>query len=285
MPNLRVMTYNILYGGVGRERRIADAVRTIDPHVGIFTEVTRADSFGLIAEAIGPHHSLDGRRAARGCPAIVSRWPILDCRWHGPPWAPRKWVEATLRPFDGPPMTVYGVHLVPQPLWPFELCRGYEVRCLLRRLSARARSTIVAGDFNALMSGDTPRQKGLAPWVRAQWLLQGGATPRWALRGLTDAGYVDCYRACNPQKNGFTVPAWDPGLRIDYVFASPGLATALRASGTLESTRPDQTAATAPRRSLAQLLGWREVPSLGDQASDHLPVWADFEWPPATEAN
>ena len=42
---------------------------------------------------------------------------------------------------------------------------------------------------------------------------------------------------------------------------------------------------TAPRRSLAELFGWKAVNSLGDAASDHLPVWADFEWPPQIGAD
>ena len=70
-----------------------------------------------------------------------------------------------------------------------------------------------------------------------QWLLQGGITPRWALKTLTDTGYIDCYRACHPREGGFTVPSWNPGARIDYVFASPDLESALRSSDVLESRR------------------------------------------------
>jgi exodeoxyribonuclease-3 len=279
MPTLRIMTYNILFGGVGREQLIRDVVGAIRPDIAVFTEVTSADSFDLIAEAVGPHCVGRKGRRNREYPVIASRWPIAECELHGPPWAPQKWIEATVRPYGSLPVSVHGVHLVPQPLWPFELWRRQEVGWLLKRLQTRVIAhQIVAGDFNALMVGDTQRQEGAPAWVRAQCFLQGGTTPRWALRLLTDAGYTECYRACHTEEAGFTVPAWNPSARIDYVFASHSLKVALRSSDTLESNTLAGSSRTAPRRSLAELLGWKTVASLGNEASDHLPVWADFEW-------
>ena len=161
-----------------------------------------------------------------------------------------------------------------------------EVRSLLEQLRARAGAPhVIAGDFNTLMIGDTLRREGAAVWVRAQWAIQGGS-PRWALRALANAGYTDCYRACNERQHGFTVPAWDPGARIDYVFASALLRQSLRAAGTFtfESSAPAGSVPVSPARPLSALLGWKAVKSLGDEASDHLPVWADFEWPSAGDA-
>lgn len=280
MPICRVMTYIVLYGGVGRESLIRDVVSAIAPHVAIFTEVTASKPFDAIADVVGPHRARGGGPAAHEYPVIVSRWPIVHADRHGPPWAPQKWIEATIQPYGGPPVTVHGVHLAPQLLWPFEVWRGWEVRYLLKRLRAAAAAAhLVAGDFNALMSGDGYHLERSTAWVRAQWLLQGRLTPRWALRRLTRAGYVDCYRACNPRAPGFTVPAWDPHARIDYVFASSSLAPALRHSGTATPTSPPDGTREAPHRGLAELLGWTAVTSLGGYASDHLPVWAEFDWP------
>ncbi len=55
MPTLRVMTYNVLYGGVGREELIRNVVNAIAPHIAIFTEVTDVKSFDSIAEVVGSH--------------------------------------------------------------------------------------------------------------------------------------------------------------------------------------------------------------------------------------
>ena len=35
---------------------------------------------------------------------------------------------------------------------------------------------------------------------------------------MLDGGYVDCYRSLHSDP-GFTFPAWDPHVRLDYVFA------------------------------------------------------------------
>jgi len=229
-----------------------------------------------VASGVGPHRS-EARRD-REHVAIVSRWPIERSATYGPSWAPAKWVESTVRPFGGPALTIHGIHLVPQPLWPCELLRSYEVRRLLRHIASRHdQRQIVAGDFNALAPGDSQKRDGAPLRIRAQWWAQGGGTPRWALRPVRDAGFIDCFRACHPHKTGYTVPAWDPSARIDYIFASRDLQALLRASATLEPGSA-RTTSSPPRRSMAQLLGRRAVRSLGGPASDHLPVYADFEW-------
>lgn len=283
MQTFRVMTYNILYGGVGRESLIRDVVEAIHPDIAVFTEVTSADSFKVIAEPVGPHRAEGAIRKNGQRAVIVSRWPVSKSRLLGPPWAPRKWVEATIQPSAGPPVSVCGVHLVPQPLWPFEVSRRIEMRTLVEQLPPReGMPHIIAGDFNARMPGDRFLRDHAELWVRLECAVQGG-WPRWALKGMVDAGYVDCYRTCHEREDGFTVPAWDPAIRLDYIFASPALRQSLKAAGTLEPHAPAK-ARFRPRRSVGELLGWKPVRSLGDSASDHLPVWADFEWPSAVES-
>jgi endonuclease/exonuclease/phosphatase family metal-dependent hydrolase len=280
MPTFRVMTYNILFGGVGREGLLRGVVDALRPDVAVFTEVTSAASLDVIAGGVGVHRAAAASRSGRDHPVIVSRWPILQSDLLGPPWAREKWVAATIRPCGGPPIEICGVHLVPQPLWPLELLRRAEIRSLVRQLRPRAdRPHLIAGDFNALAPADGFRRDTAPAWVRAQFALQRG-WPRWALTEMAAAGYIDCYRTCNERDPGYTVSAWNPGARIDYVFASGRAAPSLRAAGTVESSTPDPAKAP-PRRSLSQLLGWKTVTSLGGMPSDHLPVWADFEWPSA----
>lgn len=279
MPLVRVMAYNLLYGGVGREQRIRDVVRAIRPDIAVFVEVTSPESFDVIADAVGTYRASGAVRKNKQQAVIVSRWPIIASRQLGPSWAPRKWIEATIQPFGGPPIRVCGVHLVPQPLWPFELLRRTEIQTLVRQLrSVPETPHLVMGDFNAVMSGDGFRRDRAELWVRIECALQGGGWPRWALKGLVEAGYTDCYRACHQYEDGFTVPAWDPAVRLDYVFASPSLRPALRGAGTFEPQPSPGTPHVRPNRSLPELLGRTPVRSLGDSASDHLPVWADFEW-------
>ena len=74
------MTYNILYGGVGREPLIRDVVDAIQPDIAVFTEVTEARSFDLIADRVGPHRA--GRDGGRGREyPVISGWQFLPfCR-------------------------------------------------------------------------------------------------------------------------------------------------------------------------------------------------------------
>lgn len=272
---LRVMTYNILFGGAGREALIREVVSAVNPDVAVFCEVTAQTSFQAIASIVGPYCAQSGPGRVRV--AIVSRWPIVKADMFGPPWRRQKWIAATIRPNDGPAIGVSAAHLVPQPLWPCEILRFLQIRVLLRQLRSHpGLFQILAGDFNALASGDPVRRDGAPRYVRAQWWMQGGTIPRWALGRLTAAGYTDCYRACHPKEEGFTVLSWAPHARIDYVFASPALAERLQLSDVL---RGNERRRPSFRRLMAQLLGSGVISDLGGEASDHLPVWADFDWP------
>ena len=81
-----------------------------------------------------------------------------------------------------------------------------------------------------------------------------GYIPRWALGVLVKAGYVDCYRRLHPEEDGFTLPSFDPQVRLDYVFAAPPLNEALHGCRVIRS------------------------PEAVRSASDHLPVLTEFQW-------
>jgi endonuclease/exonuclease/phosphatase family metal-dependent hydrolase len=78
--------------------------------------------------------------------------------------------------------------------------------------------------------------------------------PRGSVGLFSKAGYVDCFRHMNPQTKGFTCPAEAPAGRIDYIFASPQLASRLS--------------------NCCVITEGEGVP--GEQASDHFPVFAEF---------
>jgi Endonuclease/Exonuclease/phosphatase family len=78
--------------------------------------------------------------------------------------------------------------------------------------------------------------------------------PRGSIRLLRKAGYIDCFRCTNPYAWGFTCPASAPAGRIDFIFASPELAGRLSACKVITEGNG----------------------SRAEQASDHLPVVAEF---------
>ena len=87
----------------------------------------------------------------------------------------------------------------------------------------------------------------LRPFV---WL--SGGRIRWrTIQTVLDAGYVDAFRRVHPEEPGFTVPARDPHVRLDYAFVPAAYAD--RIAGCRRVEHPD--AATA---------------------SDHLPLVLDL---------
>jgi hypothetical protein len=77
---------------------------------------------------------------------------------------------------------------------------------------------------------------------------------RGSIRTLRKSGYIDCFRLKNPKDPGFTCPAASLAGRIDYIFASPELADRLVASRVVTESNEFR----------------------GDEASDHLPIFAEF---------
>jgi endonuclease/exonuclease/phosphatase family metal-dependent hydrolase len=253
---MRLLTYNILGGGQKREAEIIEVIQAVDPDVVVVQEALEVARFQRIAAALemDPHLAESRRRLSiRG--GLLSRLPVVGFRtlhlW--PVWP--SCFQATIQLTNGRSLTVFGLHLAAYYPWFFEWWRMYQVRALLRYILQTApRQHLLAGDFNAIARGDRASLAEAPVWVKAQTWFQLGHIPRWALKPLLDAGYVDCFRKLHPEEDGFTLPSPRPQVRLDYIFAAPPLVEALR--GCRVITSPGKVAS----------------------ASDHLPVLAEFEW-------
>ena len=172
--------------------------------------------------------------------------------------------------------------------------RRAEVQEMLSIMTAhQGQPHLVMGDFNSLAPGDALEASRLLrsavrkyqkrqsptrmtrPWKkfsrhlirqtvggivnnRAGSFVVDKVAPAYARGGidlLLQAGYVDCFRQANPDALGFTCPAIVPSGRIDFIFASPELATRLSTSDVISSVPGMQV----------------------HEASDHLAVCADFK--------
>jgi exodeoxyribonuclease III len=253
---MRLLTYNILKGGQEREAQIVEVIQSVAPDVVVVQEVLEVYHFRQIATALGMSPYL---AQSQGCiplrVGLLSRLPILDFRtlrlW--PVWP--GCLQATVWLANGRSLTVFGLHLAAYYPWFLERWRTHQLRTLLRYIRRTApRMHLLAGDFNAIAPGDRASLAEAPPWVKAQAWFQLGYIPRWTLRSLLDAGYVDCFRKLHPKKDGFTLPSPHPQVRLDYVFATPPLARTLRECRVI--TEPKTVAS----------------------ASDHLPLLAEFEW-------
>lgn len=208
---LRLMSYNIRFGGVGRERPLAEVIRQADPDIVVLQEATRPDVVERLAETTEMPHWASRRGQST---AFISRIAVAGHEWQ----FYRELQRAVLR-IDLGELRIYGVHLRATHSNYTERGRMREVRALLDSLKPVADDLhLLVGDFNTLAPGELLDMQQL-PWrYRLLAMVLGGRVTYRAIQIMLDAGYVDCYRKLHTEA-GFTFPAWAPNVRLDYVFA------------------------------------------------------------------
>jgi endonuclease/exonuclease/phosphatase family metal-dependent hydrolase len=279
-PALRVLSYNILHGGVlsgltgndddldARLRIAVEAVRRLDPDVVGVQEASWGRGRGNVAErlarALGLHyvfgpalfrifpaefinHQIASLMNFSEGPAILSRFPIVASRVYDLPrcaglFDPRVLVHATLRTPWGD-LDVASAHT----------SRGFCEADRVVELMTAGRGplpSVLMGDFNS--REESP-----------------------GIRRVLKAGFVDAFRAANPAASGPTTyqrvhePAPTAVARVDYVFLVPGRAMAGR-------VRQSRVVLDTPRRTEDGAVLW---------PSDHYGVLAELEVFPAGPAS
>ena len=76
---------------------------------------------------------------------------------------------------------------------------------------------LLVGDFNTLAPGELLDMQKLPMRYKVLAYMLGGRLTFRAIQLMLDAGYLDCYRRFNTDP-GYTFPAWDPHVRLDYFF-------------------------------------------------------------------
>ena len=84
MPPLRLLSYNIKYGGTGRVDAIASVIREAAPDVVVLQEATDPNVVQRLASATGLPHA--GSRAGHST-GFLSREPVAAHTWYHPPGA------------------------------------------------------------------------------------------------------------------------------------------------------------------------------------------------------
>jgi exodeoxyribonuclease III len=206
--SLRLLTYNIRYGGVGRVELLAQVIRECRPDIAVLEEATRPEVVErLAAECQMPNW---GARFGHSV-AWVARVDVAASLWRGHWLAKRSYLELKTAG-----MLVAGVHLAAIHSNLTEQRRTWELRSILRAMPQEPH--VLLGDFNSIAPGEPFELARLPRRLRAITWATGGAV-RWRTIGMMPAaGYVDAYRAVHPTDPGYTFPAWDPHLRLDYCF-------------------------------------------------------------------
>ena len=211
MSLFRVLSYNILRGGVGREDALSAVISACSPDLVVCQEAIRPDVIQkLAAKCEMPHWASSPGHSV----AYMSRHDIAGHVWRRVRWARRAYLEIV----TDSGLSIYGVHLSAVHSNLTEQRRAYELRALLRSVERHQHGLhLVTGDFNTLAPGERLDMNKLPPRLRAlAWVT--GKSIRWiTIRMMLEAGYVDGYRKFHGDE-GHTFPTWDPHVRLDYAF-------------------------------------------------------------------
>lgn len=210
---LRILSYNILRGGVGRETQLAAVINEQAPDVVVLQEATRPDVIARLAAATG----MVASGAARGRSlAFMSRVPIAEHRWVRPPFSQHAFLEIVP---EGLGLRIFGVHLSAVHAAWTERRRVGELRSLLAAIKQHDETHhVLVGDFNTIAPDERLDVSKLPARLRLLVWLSGGRIRWQTIAIMLGANYVDGFRSLNEGEAGLTFPTWDPQVRLDYAF-------------------------------------------------------------------
>lgn len=256
---MRLMTYNILTGGLDAElndRRWTSLVEVItcaQPDVLVlnecnYFELDRFQRFHAMERALGMRGLL--ALAQTGFHVAVFARPNIEVLEHGAASSVHHAMLETKLVVEGTPISVVGVHLCP-----FGGQNRVAEAELLTRFAKPDEWVFIAGDMNAISRVDAPRVR-FEDWParrRARHVVPGTREiDTRAMRVLEEAGLIDLGAAAGVHETPTALTSLIPGhetyrVRIDYVFGSERVAAHLRQAEVIQG-------------------------DLAERASDHYPV-------------
>ena len=244
---IRLLSYNIRRGGIGREDALAATIAECSPDIVILQEATSPAIVETLASRSGMTYWAS--RAKRSL-AFMSRVPIVHFEWHRPAVSRHAFLEVV--PL-GREFRIFGVHLAAVFAAWTERRREFELRALLRSIASRQHGFhALVGDFNTVAPGELLDLAALPRKVRTTMWLSGGRI-RWrTIQLVLDAGYVDVFRTRHPDDPGLTLPTPRPQVRLDYSFVPASAVDRVRACDVVRT--PHASA-----------------------ASDHFPLLSEFD--------
>jgi len=209
---LRLLSYNIRFGGRGREQVLAETIVAAAPDLVVFQEATDPAVIERISEATKYPFWAARRNHSIG---FLSRTEVDYHEWHYPAGARHSFLEIV--PAGGK-TRVFGLHLSARFSKWDERRRTREIRSLLEGIKRHQNGFhVLVGDFNTLAPGEVLELHRLPTWIRALIWISGRKLQRESIQLVLDAGYADGFRLHSDER-GYTFPTWDPHVRLDYVF-------------------------------------------------------------------
>ena len=219
---MRLLSYNIREGGVGRAEQIAAVIKAASPDVVALQEARDPVVVERIARLTG--FRFYGSRWSHST-GFLSRVRVIEHAWRQPPRTRHALLEVSLA--DGFPR-VFVLHLRAWFSKWSEQRRARELRGLLDGIKEQLIKEkhafafhVLAGDFNALAPGERFDPSPMPAWIRGMIWLSGRDIARSPIEMMQADGYVDAWRMVNSDHEkdpGYTFPVWSPHVRLDYVF-------------------------------------------------------------------
>jgi exodeoxyribonuclease-3 len=248
--NLKILSYNIRFGGLGREHELAEVIKRTAPDIVVFQEAIHPAVIERLSGLTGLPYW-----AARANHSIgyLSQNEIVYHEWHYPAGAKHSFLEIIPA---GSELRIFGLHLSARFSKWDERRRAREIRSLLEGIKRHQDGFhILMGDFNTLAPGEVLEIHRLPGWLRALIWISGRKLQRETIQLMLDSGYIDSYRSLHKELKGYTFPTWDPHVRLDYVFVPKVFAERVVECDVLSEPKGIITA-----------------------ASDHCPLLAQISW-------
>ena len=210
---LKILSYNIRFGGRGREQALAETIEAAAPDLVVFQEAIDPHVIERLAAATKFPFWAARRNHSIG---FLSRHEIDYHEWHYPAGARHSFLEIVPA---GSNARVFGLHLSARFSKWDERRRTREIRSLLDGIKRHQNGFhVLIGDFNTLAPGEVLELDRVPAWIRALIWISGRKLQRETIQMMLDAGYGDGFRTMHPDDKGYTFPTWDPHVRLDYVF-------------------------------------------------------------------
>jgi exodeoxyribonuclease III len=210
---LKLLSYNIRFGGLGRQDALAQVIRDKSPDLVVFQEAIHPEVVAELAQltelpfwAARKGHSI----------GYISRKEISYHEWHYPVGARHSFLEIVPADSDA---RIFGLHLSARFSKWDERRRAREIWSLLQGIKRHQEGFhVLVGDFNTLAPGEILDINRMPAWIRALIWVSGRKLQRETIQLMLDNGYRDCYRTLHKEEHGYTFPTWDPHVRLDYCF-------------------------------------------------------------------
>ena len=211
--NLKLLSYNIRFGGLGREQSLSEVIKIASPDLVVFQEAIHPEVIERLSKLTDMPYWAARKDHSIG---FISRQEVSYYEWHYPAGARHSFLEIVPAESDS---RIFGLHLSARFSKWDERRRTREIRSLLQGIKRHQEGFhVLVGDFNTLAPGEVLEIDRLPAWIRALIWISGRKLQRETIQLMLDAGYVDVYRSLHPEVKGYTFPTWDPHVRLDYAF-------------------------------------------------------------------